>query len=541
MILTLEVVGEQAEDFGASGRKVFHAVGGTIGRLPDNDWVFPDPYVSGRHALIRYLGGKFFVEDTSTNGVFINSPDNRLSKAQPHPLKHGDLLYIDAYRITVSIESESGADAGTDTLSILKSKMTPKPASAPPPAPPPPVQAAAPMARTPPLPQPPVASPSKAPSRSRPPQETVMLLPDDEHTIGLSGADDQKTEWMGAAKSASVLDDQKTQWIGVDNTPVVDDKTEWFSRGGAAPAPEPSARQRVPPQRPMAVQPPTPAPAPPPPQPAAPPPPPVVSAPPKAATPPPVRSTVPLVAPAAPAPVARERAPQRIPEPTPERIPDRVPERSADRTPSRASGAAPSDDSLMRELLASAGIVGVEPSTELARTMGAILRIAVSGMMEVQRARERMKDELRVRGTIFKPAHNNPLKFSANVEDAFHNLLIKHNAAYLDPTHAFEDAFHDVRDHHAAILAALRLAFEAMLSQFDPARMQEEFDRQMKKGSILGVPVKLRYWDLYRDRYGDMVKDADTSFRHLFGDKFATEYEEQLERLKSQNRDRENK
>ena len=192
----------------------------------------------------------------------------------------------------------------------------------------------------------------------------------------------------------------------------------------------------------------------------------------------------------------------------------------------------------MREMLAAAGIVGVEPSSELAQTMGEILRIAVSGMMEVQRARERLKDELRVRGTIFKPANNNPLKFSANVEDAFHNLLIKHNAAYLDPTKAFEDAFNDVRDHHAAILGALRMAFEAMLSHFDPARMQEEFDRQMKKGSILGVPVKLRYWDLYRDRYGDMVKDGDTSFRHLFGEKFATEYEEQLERLKAQHRER---
>ena len=80
MILTLEVIGEQAEDLGAAGRKVFNAIGGTIGRLPDNDWVFPDPYVSGRHALIRYLNGKYFIEDTSTNGVFINSPDNRLSR-----------------------------------------------------------------------------------------------------------------------------------------------------------------------------------------------------------------------------------------------------------------------------------------------------------------------------------------------------------------------------------------------------------------------------------------------------------------------------
>ena len=89
MILTLEVIGEQAEDLGAGGRKVFNAIGGTIGRLPDNDWVFPDPYVSGRHALIRYVSGKYFVEDTSTNGVFVNTPDNRLAAQRVAPAAQG--------------------------------------------------------------------------------------------------------------------------------------------------------------------------------------------------------------------------------------------------------------------------------------------------------------------------------------------------------------------------------------------------------------------------------------------------------------------
>ena len=116
MILTLEVIGEQAEDLGAASRKVFNAIGGTIGRLPDNDWVFPDPYVSGRHALIRYLNGKYFIEDTSTNGVFINSPDNRLSRTQPQQLRNGDLLFIDAYQIRVSIEKDPAAARRNDPV-----------------------------------------------------------------------------------------------------------------------------------------------------------------------------------------------------------------------------------------------------------------------------------------------------------------------------------------------------------------------------------------------------------------------------------------
>ena len=199
--------------------------------------------------------------------------------------------------------------------------------------------------------------------------------------------------------------------------------------------------------------------------------------------------------------------------------------------PPRASQRSGDDDEQLRALIAAAGIEGLDPSTEAAQVLGAMLRAAVGGLMEVLRARERMKDELRVRGTTFKVANNNPLKFSANVDDAFHNLLVKHNPAYLDPETALEDAFRDVRDHQAAFLSAMRLAFESMLSQLDPNRLQDDFDRQIKKGSILGVPAKLRYWDLYRDKYTDLAKDAQGAFRTLFGDAFAKAYEEQLDRL----------
>jgi type VI secretion system FHA domain protein len=191
------------------------------------------------------------------------------------------------------------------------------------------------------------------------------------------------------------------------------------------------------------------------------------------------------------------------------------------------------EDQALQTLLAAAGIEALPPDSDVAQTLGRVLRVALSGLMEVLRARERMKDDLRMRGTTFKAAHNNPLKFSANVDDAFHNLLVKHNPAYLAPADAVEDAFRDVRDHQAAFLTAMRMAFESMLAQFDPNRMQEEFDRQLRKGSILGVPAKLRYWDLYRDKYGELHKDAEAGFRNLFADAFAQAYEEQIERLKS--------
>jgi type VI secretion system protein ImpI len=188
-------------------------------------------------------------------------------------------------------------------------------------------------------------------------------------------------------------------------------------------------------------------------------------------------------------------------------------------------------------LLQAAGVGDGSVSPELARDLGQIFRVVVSGVMDVLKARQQTKDQFGLGMTTFKPTDNNPLKFSAGVEDALHNLFVRRpNTPYLGPVDAFEDAFEDMRNHQIAMLVGVRVAFEAMLSEFHPDHLQEQFDRQLKKGALVSIPARLRYWDLYREWIHDMVRDADTSFRELFGDEFARAYEEQLKRLKAQGR-----
>jgi type VI secretion system FHA domain protein len=162
----------------------------------------------------------------------------------------------------------------------------------------------------------------------------------------------------------------------------------------------------------------------------------------------------------------------------------------------------------------------------------------VAGLIDVLQSRQRIKEEFRMRQTVFRPADNNPLKFSANVDDALHNLLVKRNAAYLGAVDAFADAFDDLRDHQLAMLAGMRVAFEAMLADSDPERMQEDFDRQIAKVSLPLMPAKMRYWDLYREKRLEMKKDPEAAFERLFGEEFARAYEEQFRELRAQRRSR---
>jgi type VI secretion system FHA domain protein len=183
-------------------------------------------------------------------------------------------------------------------------------------------------------------------------------------------------------------------------------------------------------------------------------------------------------------------------------------------------------------LLSAAGLEGVAVTPELAASFGSILKAVVDGLRDVLRAREELKDQFRLRITSYAPRENNPIKFSANTEDALHNLLVKHNAAYLEPVAAFESAFDDLRIHQMAMLAGLRAGYEAMLTAFDPDALEQKFERYAKRGGLLGGAAKQRYWELYRDVFQDMVGDADASFRTLFGTAFAEGYEEQTRVLK---------
>ncbi|HLE55592.1 MAG TPA: type VI secretion system-associated FHA domain protein TagH, partial [Rhodothermia bacterium] len=102
-------------------------------------------------------------------------------------------------------------------------------------------------------------------------------------------------------------------------------------------------------------------------------------------------------------------------------------------TPRPPSSAVESD---LAAVLASVGLQGVRVTPELAENFGEILRVVVAGVMDILQARQQTKDEFGMPVTIFKRADNNPLKFSANVEDALHNLLVKRNPAYLGPVDA---------------------------------------------------------------------------------------------------------
>lgn len=109
MALQLRVVGASASRLGDQATRVFGIHGGQIGRAPDNDWVLPDDdrYVSGYHATVTMLRGRWVLTDRSSNGTYLNGQATPLPSHTAYALKDGDRLRIGDYDILVRITPEA--------------------------------------------------------------------------------------------------------------------------------------------------------------------------------------------------------------------------------------------------------------------------------------------------------------------------------------------------------------------------------------------------------------------------------------------------
>lgn len=77
-----------------------------IGRNSDNDWVLPDPerLVSGKHCVIQYKDGRYYLTDNSTNGVELVKAGVRLRKGNSEPLQDGEVIRIGDYEIQARVD-----------------------------------------------------------------------------------------------------------------------------------------------------------------------------------------------------------------------------------------------------------------------------------------------------------------------------------------------------------------------------------------------------------------------------------------------------
>jgi len=236
-------------------------------------------------------------------------------------------------------------------------------------------------------------------------------------------------------------------------------------------------------------------------------------APPKRPEPPPVSAAA-RVAAAAPKPEPTAPAPKPSPPPAP------VPSPPSPPSP-------PSLDAFFRAAGLQPQRLDEKQTEQVLHCLGQVMRELVLGVSENLHVRAEQKNALRVPTTTIQPQNNNPLKFSASVEEALDHLLLKQSAQYLSAVDSVREVFADIKQHQQHLLTAMRTAVVDYIGRLDP----EELEKKIGRGSmLLGAANKLKYWDLFKDLFEVVSQCEPGQFPHQFVEELARAYELQTSR-----------
>lgn len=234
-------------------------------------------------------------------------------------------------------------------------------------------------------------------------------------------------------------------------------------------------------------------------------------------------------------PATRTPGTQKIPTPRAAPIAAPVAPKSESRIPIASQGSA-SQDAILKALLKGLGAthfsIPNEQAERLAETLGAMLREALEGTMDLLRARAASKRENRMDQTMISSMENNPLKFFPNVDEALLTMLTRNSGAYLAPIAAVNEAFDDMRAHELATVTGMRAAFGDMLKRFDPQAIERSEEAGVLDG-VLPPLKKARMWNRMNVIYRELVRESEDNFDKVFGASFVRAYADQVRRLRA--------
>ncbi len=230
----------------------------------------------------------------------------------------------------------------------------------------------------------------------------------------------------------------------------------------------------------------------------------------------PLIETTPEVAPQK-TPAGRNKKPPRPdPDPDPTSLPGGH----------RLHGEAGAQLEFLRGLGLSLSELGNPNVNELMHNAGQALREFIIGTMDLLQTRASLKNAFRLEQTTIQAGTNNPLKFSANVDDAIRNLLANRSRQYAPTVETVRSVCKDIKVHEEALSHAARAAFDEFIERMEPEELTTRFEASMKRGSVFSAGKKAKYWDLYAELYEVITQRNSGQFPHTFTEDFVRAYEE---------------
>lgn len=511
----------------------FSEQGGTIGRTQNNTWVLDDPerFLSGSHCQISSVQGEYFLTDTSTNGTFVNNSAEPLGKGNQVRLKSGDVFELSDYKFRVQLSEaanstippepepsnifDSDDPFATPSAQPMLSPVAPAASTTDPFASP--MGGELPLASDLPINMAeeetdPLAALNKSQQsfeQQTPAQESFGNSYSDNANIG-----NQAVDWPSAAPQSGMIPEN---WDDEDlmSSPAIAPQPAKVPDPVSEQIPEPVVPSKIEMQQAQLVE---------------------------SSIEPPAQPQPQVVAQTDNTSISlsESEARRRALEKENRKIRSELASLKKKVLVLKKRSGSEVDTTLVDSIGFDSQSISNDKVSEINELSGEFIRQVVDGLMQTLASRNNVKNTFRMNMTTIQPVENNPLKFSANVDDALENMFLKEGNSYKKPVETIQESFESIADHQVAILAGIRSAFKSIVNRFEPATLETRFEKQNKRG-LIPRNEKARNWEAFNDYYDELFKDIDSSFQYLFGDEFSQAYEEQLQLLSHARKDKKTK
>jgi len=193
-----------------------------------------------------------------------------------------------------------------------------------------------------------------------------------------------------------------------------------------------------------------------------------------------------------------------------------------------------SGDQAFAAFAAGAGITAPPPADPLAvlNGLGAAFRAFVGGLRRIMIARAAIKGEFRIDQTMIQAIGNNPLKFSADDQDAMAALLGVGRRIEMSPERAVGEAMRDIRLHELAMATAMQQAVRDLIAGLGPERVAD----RTPAGALDFLPWSraARRWQAYQAFHRATAQALTDDFDNLFGTSFMRAYERAMSEISAE-------
>ncbi|YCO02240.1 type VI secretion system-associated FHA domain protein TagH [Vibrio sp. VNB-15] len=161
--------------------------------------------------------------------------------------------------------------------------------------------------------------------------------------------------------------------------------------------------------------------------------------------------------------------------------------------------------------------------------LGESFSLMLTGLMETLHNRAEFKQNNRLNHTAFRKSENNPLKFSANLEDAIHNLYNRKTASFMQPNLAIKEAFNDIEKHEKALMNGVNGTVISVMSLVEPSSIYSD---SLSNDSLLNKIIPARKysqsWKRFEDIYNQLSDDVVNKNSPFYLEDFAKHYDNAL-------------